>query len=256
MTTDADKAFQYSKWLASGMAGVPSDYSTISQTLYGARNPGGGIYDTIIGEETPRREVVPGGDVITSGPKSTRVDTNTLRARYMIAGYDDVKSGELGDAQSNALFETFSWVPDGYGLGPKNRLHMLNKQHDLIRFGTEMLYQPRMYEEQNIPHAEQEMWQNELPIRTIDRSFADMLDVVQSQKIAESITRNTPMMVHDPDEWNVDASSKGLHRRNVQTTKPIVQVHPALYNRDQPCSAQGGVPTEREMLRATWTNIR
>lgn len=255
MTSESDKAFQYAKWAASGMKGNPTDYSTISQTMYGAKRPGGGVYDTVIGQDQVPREVVPGGDEITSGPKSTRVDTNTLRSRYMIAGYDDVKSSELGDAQSNALFETFSWVPDGYGHGPDNRLHALNKQHDLIRFGTEMLFQPRMHEEKNLPHGEQEKWQNEMGLGTLNASFAAILDKSQSSKIVETVTRTSPLIVHDKDEWNTDASSKGLYRRNIQATRPIVQVHPRLYNRDQACSAQGGIPVEREKLRATWTSM-
>lgn len=242
MTSNSNQAYQFGKWAA--------------QTLYGSKRPGGGVYDTVIGQEITERKVVEGGDVLTSGPRSTRVDTNTLRARYMIAGYDDVKSSELGDAQSNALFETFSWVPDGYGNGPKNRLHELNKQHNLLRFGTEMLYQPRMYQELNLPHGEQEKWQNEMSIKSIDNSFGVILDKTQSQKIVESITRDSPMVIHDSDGWNTDASSKGLYRRDIQATRPIVQVQPRLRNRDQACSAQGGIPMERENQRATWTSFK
>lgn len=241
---NAHQSAQFMQWLQSGLKGMPTEYQSL---LYGARRPGGGVYDTKIGHDAVK------GDVLTQGPQTTRVDTNTLRAKYSIAGYDDVKSSEVGDAQSNALFETFSWVPDGYGLGPNNRLHMLNKQHDLIRFGTEEMYQPRMFQYKNLPHGQQPQWRDDRDIKQLSEDFSDILTNSKVQAIARTMVRDNPIMTHDDDEWDMSASTKELPRRQVQPTKPVIRIHPKPLPREQPCSAEYIVPP-REKLRATWTS--
>jgi hypothetical protein len=260
---------QWMNWAKGGF--VPGQQGQY-QTWYGAQRPRGGFFGTGIGRSggmdpgasgqvdpnVQRAEMAAtmgkGGDVLMSGPQSTDTSTTTLRAKYRVAGYDDIKSSELKAEQSDVLFETFSWVPDGYGLGPNNKLHQLNKQSDFIRFGTEEMFQPRMHEENNIPHGNQEMWQNDLPLSTIQSKFQKVVSQDQGEKILTATTRNSPLVIHEGDEWDASVSAQGLYRRSIQATKPIIQIQRSMYNRDQPCSAEF-IPTPREMKLATWSSV-
>jgi hypothetical protein len=111
-----------------------------------------------------------------------------------------------------------------------------------------------MHEENNIPHGNQEMWQNDLPPSTIQSKFQKVVSQDQGEKILTATTRNSPLVIHEGDEWDASVSAQGLYRRSIQATKPIIQIQRSMYNRDQPCSAEF-IPTPREMKLATWSSV-
>lgn len=249
-------AYQWYLWMRNNKSSKPSKYTSMYQTIrpdyqYPTIVKGGNRAD----QTRPSNEYnQPGGDEIGSGPQSVDRSTPTLRANYQLAGYDDVKQTDIGDQQSNAIFETFSWVPDGFGLGPSNRLHKLNKQHNFIRFGTERLYQPRKFSPANYPHGNQSRWQDDLSLSQINTSFDSQIKDKRSVEVVKMITRNNPLIVHEGDEWDMSPSSKGLPRRKIQSTHPVVSIQNKLHNRDQACSYKEN-PIPREMKLGTWSFV-
>jgi len=91
-------------------------------------NAGGGRVDTQVGSDAVT------GYVITQGPQSTVRSTQALRAKFPIAGSEDVQLTAVSDETSNDVFEAFSWVEPAFGLGPKNSLHLLNMDQEEIRY--------------------------------------------------------------------------------------------------------------------------
>lgn len=249
-------AYQWFLWMMNNKSSKPSQYTSMYQTIrpdksYPTIIKGGNRASQVRDPNVYNRKF---GDIIGSGPQTVDNSTPTLRANYQLAGYDDVKQSDIGDQQSNAIFETFSWVPDGYGLGPSNRIHQLNKQHDFIRYGTERLYQPRKFSPANYPHGNQSRWQDDLPLSTINTSFDRLIKNKHSAEVVKSITRANPLIVHEGDEWDMSPSTKGLPRRKIQATRPVISIQNKMYNRDQKCSYKE-TPIPREMKLGTWSHV-
>ena len=145
------------------------------------RNPGGGLIDTQVATDIEQGT----GDYIGQGPQNKEVAAKTLRARFQEAGTDSVVRSEFDNLQSDAIFETFSWVPDGYGLGPNNHLEKLNKMHNVLRFGHEPLWDPRPTEPTVEPHPFPKAWTPTLSFSEIGAiMFKDVPDSMNLQKEA------------------------------------------------------------------------
>ena len=212
-------------------------------------NVGGGVIDTTLGRGPL------GGDVIGEGPKNVQSAKKTLRATgFTQAGYDSVATSPGETIQSDALFEAFSWVPDGYGLGPDNALHKLNKQVDLYRFGMEELYQPRTDSPCNPPHGMQPKWMNSMSIDTITDEFGAMVDKKVIDAQTTYAAKRAPPETMD-DEYNVLPSSKKL-RRNLDGPsflRPIVDTRQNFKDPFQP-PAMLSTRRMRGTLRGTWAD--
>ena len=169
------------------------------------RNMGGGEVDTEVDSGV-------NGDTIIRGSQSVNTSTKTLRPSFVIAGGEHVKPDEESNMQSNALFESFSWVPDGNGLGPSNQLHLQNKQNDVFRFGMEQLSHPRRLEETGMPHPVPAQWMDAMPTQNIVQSMKLDAGMEAIKEEAIAFQTSNPIYVLDND-YNNSTSSKHLPRQ-------------------------------------------
>lgn len=170
-------------------------------------NVGGGRLNTVVSTEEGK------GDFISQGPRSVESAKQTLRPKFMVAGGEDVRPTIQADAQSNALFESFSIVPDGYGLGPENRLHLLNRQNDTLRFGAESLYEPRpdapIAPARPIPAP----WKESMSLKELEEAYATKIgmEFLKARGLA-LVERGVAGFVLE-DDMNLVPSSKTLPRQ-------------------------------------------
>jgi hypothetical protein len=178
------------------------------------RNAGGGLLDTVVGQTglggVPLAEgATPNSDVVISGPQSVQSATKTYRAALPTAGAEDVRPSEEDNLQSDALFEAFSWVPDGYGLGANNRLHNLNRQHDNIRYGIEQLYEPRCWQEYGHPIVMKEEFDDDMGPRKLVSEYADRVRRKRGEDTTKMQVKKRPLDTV-PDGYLRDISAKDL----------------------------------------------
>ena len=192
----------------------PGDYvpglgqvsSTGAVTKGLTQNVGGGEIDTQIDTETAK------GDVVSVGPLSANVATKTLRASFQIAGGEEVRPDFEENLQSDALFEAFSWVPDGYGQGPNNQLHNMNKQNEAFRFGMAPLSLPRMAVDTNMTHDVPDKWSESMPDNMITQLLAEQYGEGILMEEGFLAQEQAPLRVLDND-YNRFPSHKNLPRQ-------------------------------------------
>ena len=132
---------------------------------------GGQILDTVIGSDPTR------GDFLLQGAPVAETAKKTLRSAWQVAGYGSILNAinENKPIQSNALFSSFSWVPEGFGNGPDNQLYLRNKQAGLIRYGIEPLMHPRQEQYINCPHQEHPSFSDVMSVQTVEGEFINMM---------------------------------------------------------------------------------
>jgi hypothetical protein len=170
-------------------------------------NAGGGTIDTQTGTDANL------GDVITLGPRSTQTGKKTLRPKMPLAGGDAVKGSAMEEGTSNALFEAFSYVPEGYGLGPSNPLHHLNINNEFIRFGVGNLAEPRSMDPANGIKDDLPMWSNDQPVPFIKAQVMDEAkDVVEGASAIAKQEQQPMSIIEDSEDYNAEPSSQALPR--------------------------------------------
>lgn len=168
-------------------------------------NLGGGTVDTQV-ESTSK------GDVVTIGSQSVNTAQKTLRGSFVVVGGEHVKPDEATNLQSDVLFEAFSWVPDGYGLGPNNNLHLQNKQNDHIRFGMNPLSVPRRLEDTNGVKPPPDKWQEALDDGDVLKELVDLYGMDELANHGVAMHQSNPIKVLDHD-YNNYPSYKQLPRQ-------------------------------------------
>lgn len=169
------------------------------------QNVGGGNLATIVSSNDA-------GDYVSQGPQSVEVAKQTLRPKFVVAGGEDVRPSIQEDGQSNAIFESFSIVPDGYGLGPENRLHLLNKQNDVMRFGAEKLYEPRVDAPIAPARPIPAQWKESMSLQELEEAYATKIGMELLKARGISLVERNPIGVLE-DDMNMIPSSKGLPRQ-------------------------------------------
>lgn len=182
------------------------------------KNVGGGRLDTRVDSGEL-------GDVVAQGPQSVDTATKTLRGRFTESGSGHITAqGQSDQAHtSDALFEAFSWVPDGYGLGPTNALHTQNKQNDSLRFGMEHLAQPRTMESTDGPHGIPNEFMNAMTMEQLELYYATKVgERMLKQFSIENGFQDPPQVL--TGEYNGFPSYKGLPRqtRGPSMLEPVV----------------------------------
>lgn len=213
-TANNARAGQYVEGL--GYKGLDGSFSRGPTT-----NVGGGRLDTQVSTTGER------GDAISQGPRSVETATKTLRSKLPIAGGEEVQPTPQDNLQSDALFEAFSFVPDGYGQGENNSLHLQNKQNDSIRFGMEQLSQPRRLEDSNMPHHVQSKWLSAMPLQEIERIYVEKVGRHMLEQQTTQMEMVQPSHVLDND-YNLVPSYKHLPRVRPSPYQPVVDTMRAL----------------------------
>lgn len=175
------------------------------------RNAGGGNVNTQVGEGE-------GGDVITQGARSTEVAKQTLRPKIPIAGTESIRTTHADNLQSDTVFETFSAVPKGNGLGPYNKLNRLNEAHDFLRFGVGPLAMPRTDDPSNTPHPDPIQWIENKPPEIVDfEAKQESMDISEEMQAADHEMKRPESTIIDGDDFNTEPSSKALPRHFAPT---------------------------------------
>lgn len=196
--------------MAGGNLGTLNPLSGQFQKSGELYNAGGGIVDTQTGTDPDL------GDVISLGPRSTEVATKTLRPKFPIAGGDAVKGTVVEEETSNVVFEAFSWVPPGNGLGPHNRLDKLNQANDFVRFGVGPLDMPRKHDPENGIKREIPAFQNDMPAPMIvDTVMEDVKTAREQGKAIEKEDRQPTSTIEDGPDMNHAPSSQALPRPRI-----------------------------------------
>lgn len=180
------------------------------------KNAGGGKIDTEVGTDQF------GNDKITKGPQNLPVATKTLRGKFPQASGDRIDINAPKNLQSDVLFEAFSWVPDGYGLGPGNKLGRLNLQHDNLRYGMEVLNQPRREETIGHPHPIDGRFSNDMPLCQVAGHF---MDIVAPSAEAHAIKRAADGQSFSAldDDVMSEPSALSLPRRVITPFEPVIR---------------------------------
>jgi len=228
---------------AEGM-GTVTGQMTLSKGV--TENAGGGTLATIVDKGAS-------GDQIVQGPQSVDVARAILRPQFLVAGGEEVRPNAQEEERSNILFETFSVVPDGYGLGPKNRLHLLNRQNDMLRFGAESLYEPRVDAPINAPRPIPYGLQESFTLKELEEAYATKIGMELLKSRGVSLVEKTPIGVLD-DDMNRFPSSKGLKRqiRGPSPYEPVVfNIEDFLPARD-PAPLQMNALDRVDSVKGTW----
>ena len=216
----------------------------------GGRNAGGGRVNTVVGNDVDK------GDTIIQGPKSTETAKQKIRPKLPIAGTESVKSSYAENLQSDTLFETFSYVPEGSGLGPHNRLNNLNKGADFLRFGVEPLALPRTYTPNDNPHQEAVPleWENDTSAELISAQIAYDHNRVATAGNAIGEQERQPMEVLGED-YNEEYSSQALprHTQGPTSLTPVYNNKREFYPTVEPSGFyKNNVPFRLAVGRGTW----
>lgn len=170
-------------------------------------NAGGGIVDTRVSSDADT------GDQISLGPGSTKTGTKTLRPKFPMAGEDSVKGTVVEEATSNVVFEAFSVVPPGHGLGPNNTLDKLNQSVDFLRFGVGPLSLPRSADPEYGIKSEIMTWENDQAEQFIVAQVKNEANAaMEAAGEAEHQVRNPETFIEDGPDINVTPSSQALPR--------------------------------------------
>lgn len=209
-------------------------------------NVGGGILDTELKTDDK-------GDYVSQGPKDVQTATKTLRPKFDIAGGEDVRPNAADNLQSDALFEAFSWVPDGYGLGPYNNLHLLNKQNDQLRFGMESLYQPRMYQEYNPPRHMPRPFADDLSLQELEMEYARRVGIsmMETQSVESQQRKPTNVLM---DDYNANPSSQDLPRQvhGVSPYDTVIDTYRRYLPARDPSGLRMNALPRQDIYRSTW----
>lgn len=210
------------------------------------RNIGGGLIDTTVQADEK-------GDYVALGPKSATVATKNLRASLEIAGGEDVRPSAEENAQSNTLFEAFSWVPDGYGLGPYNHLHLMNKQNDQLRFGMEEMFQPRLDSPANEPRPMPRPFQNDLTFNELESEYARKIGLGLLETATIENQSKNPIRVIDND-YNLEPGSQDLPRQQSGPSPyiPVIDTHIKLMPARDPPGLQCNAQEREDSYRGSW----
>jgi hypothetical protein len=204
------------------------------------KNVAGGNVDTLVSNDAEF------GDYISQGPKTVISATQTLRPKLPIAGGNDVKPTAAKSAVSDAVFETFSQVPDeqtDHLQAPDSRLNQLNRQHETIRF-MERMSEPRSYNPANNPHEGNIPWQwsDEFTKPMFQQAFSrEVQRHLDDQSATKRYRGHEDMNDRFEEDHNSYPSSKRLRRptpslyntvdMNVESMLPSRQETGLLMNR-------------------------
>lgn len=195
--------------------GIVDQLNNLSKGI--THNAGGGPIDTQIESKVGE------GDRVVLGPLSVDTSQNTLRASLPVAGGEQARPRPEDTLQSDSLFEAFSWVPDGYGLGTNNRLHQLNRQVDNVRYGMEPLMQPRDDQELAHPHPLDSRFSDMVPAKNLISEFTRRVRCKREELDAKVTAMSNPPDTQSEIYYKRSYSTKGLpcpDRMNF--TKPVV----------------------------------
>lgn len=193
------------------------------------QNAGGGTLDTEI-RQRPQAVGTPGtsnfagegSDFVAVGPQSVNTAKKTYRLTLPIADAPNLETSQQDNLQSDALFEAFSWVPDGYGLGVENKLHALNRQNETLRYGMEQLFDPRPHVEYAHPRPLPPQFTDDVGPQSLIKEYTHKVRDIREKEKTTSALGKRPLDVME-DVYEQHASAKGLpFPRKAAWCRPVI----------------------------------
>ncbi len=193
------------------------------------QNAGGGTLDTEI-RQRPQAVGTPGtsnfsgegSDFVAVGPQSVNTAKKTYRLTLPVADAPNLQTSQQDNLQSDALFEAFSWVPDGYGLGVENKLHALNRQNEALRYGMEQLFDPRPHVEYAHPRPIPPQFVDDVGPQNLIKEYTHRVRDIREKEKTTSALGKRPLAVME-DVYEQHASAKGLpFPRKAAWCRPVI----------------------------------
>lgn len=154
-----------------------------------------------------------GSDLVTSGNKNIDESTPSLRPQFFMSAAADIIPSEYEQVKSDVLFDMFSVVPPGYGLGADNKLFVENERNKYYNYWRKPMYAPRDWDgpEMGIKPAP---WQFQPTISDARLNTAFNKIATRLDSIKELINHQQARAVDTlPDDNNALPSSQGLPRK-------------------------------------------
>jgi len=159
-------------------------------------------------------------------------EQNILRAHFQTASKSDVIPTPQRQLQSDVLFDMFSVVPPGFGLGQTNKLFVENEQRDAFYRYTNNFF-PRADDgpPTGVTSAPWQ-WQDNIPKSVLATFVNEQLTTFEQQRVMlASVTDKTARTL--PGDVNVQKSSRGLVRPP-GFLRPVITNHEPLVPVSEP----------------------
>jgi len=194
------------------------------------------------------------GDTIATAKESHNTATDTLRPTFGIAPANGVVPTKRQQVESDLLFNDFSVVAPGHGLGVTNKMFLMEERRDEKIVYREPLAEPRKYDgptDGAIPPPLK--WQNEIPRRDRNTLAAQAIGLEAAGVLLESRAGAGSLNILGDDFGMPQRiSDKGLKRQAESPLEPMVRL-PKAWER---VKALPGVQWARKQTRRLFDSQR
>lgn len=206
------------------------------------------------GRSTIQRPDEKTGDVIVDSKQSMDNSTDTLRTLYAEANPQDVVPSKTEQIASDIMFDSFSTVLPGWGLGMQNKMFLMEEEHENKMLYAEPLAEPRpdIGPIGGIDAMPAE-WQASISKRNRKKMQADEIREQMLASLLEQRTGSGSLNVLGDDAGFLRAvSDRGLPRDKESCFEPVV-VTGAPW---QPVKVPCGYDLRRVLMRKQYDALR
>ena len=145
----------------------------------------------------------------------------SLRPQFLVGGAETLRMAGEEKMKQDAMFDMFSWVPEGFSLGASNSMFLKEKAHEAnIRY-REPLFVPRA--EDGPVGGLGESGMNE--VKNAGDVNAELARVRRAVFAALNEYKRTRSVDSLPDDNNAQKSSKGLKAKGYGPLLPVIDTH-------------------------------
>lgn len=197
---------------------------------------------------------VRGGDAFVSAKESHNSSTDTLRPLFGVAPANGVIPSARAQIQSDVLFNDFSIVAPGNGLGVTNKMFLMEEMREKKIVYREPLAEPRKYDGPTdgvVPPPLK--WQNEITRRDRNTIAAQAVAEASAAVLLEARAGAGSLNILGDDFGMLQrVSDKGLKRQAESPLEPIIRL-PKAWERVRPLP---GVQWARKHARRLFDTLR
>jgi hypothetical protein len=140
--------------------------------------------------EQERRQLEIAGEDPSGHLDLLGIPRGDIRSRAIVAGSEAVELTPEEQLMNDIKFDTFDYVPPGFGLGANNKIHLDNQRHEQkVRF-RDPLMQPREYQFPVPIRPIPAEFQDSVPTQLINKWFQRAAKELLTEKMAESAVAN------------------------------------------------------------------
>lgn len=164
---------------------------------------------------------------------------DTMRPMYGMASPMSVIPSPRDQIKSDLMFEDFSIVPPGNGLGVTNKMFLMEEARDRMFVYREPLALPRRWDgPTDLPMPPPIEWQNDIPLKDRKIILRRPLDQEAREMVAAAAFPHGSLnLLGDDYGFLKNHSDKGLVRYSEGVTEPVL-MRPTLMERVRPPTGQ------------------